>query len=134
MIKIKIKKAIQKNGAIAVILNKENETLIMLRPSDAQWAPNKWGFPGGKIESGEAPLEAAARETKEETELDIYHLKPINLELGAPVYAYYTREYEGEVQIDYEHDDWAWVSLSDINQYTLAPDVLELYEWVLENE
>jgi 8-oxo-dGTP diphosphatase len=133
MIKIKIKKAMQKNGAIAVILNKENETLIMLRPSNAHWAPKKWGFPGGKIEPGEEPLEAATRETKEETQLDVYKLRPVNLELDTPVYAYYTRDYEGDVQIDYEHEDWTWVSINDIGNYDLAPQVLDLYEWVLKH-
>ena len=123
----------RKNGAIAVILNKENETLIMLRPSNAQWAPNKWGFPGGKIEPGEEPLETATRETKEETQLDVYGLRPVTLELDTPVYAYYTRDYEGDVQIDYEHEDWAWVSLNDMGKYDLAPQVLDLYEWVLKH-
>jgi mutator protein MutT len=32
---------------------------------------NKWGFPGGAIELGETPEEAAIRELKEETGLDV---------------------------------------------------------------
>ena len=49
------------------------------------------------------------------------------------MYAYYTRDYEGDVQIDYEHEDWAWVSINDIGNYDLAPQVLDLYEWVLKH-
>ena len=100
----------KKEGAIVVLLNEKNETLILLRPAAAKWSHNTWGYPGGRIEPGETPEEAAVRETREETQLDARGLKEVNLKLDTPVYAYYTRDYTGTVTLDYEHDDWAWVS------------------------
>jgi|TARA_R110000824_G_scaffold220505_3_gene407667 8-oxo-dGTP pyrophosphatase MutT (NUDIX family) len=133
MIKVKIGKKKEVTGAIAVVLDEENRTLILLRPEEARWAPFKWGFPGGKIEDDEDAITAATRETKEETQLVVRNLKPLILPIDKPVRAYYTREYDGDVQIDYEHDDWAWVSRTEIEDYDLAPQVLEMFDWVLDN-
>jgi 8-oxo-dGTP pyrophosphatase MutT (NUDIX family) len=124
----------KKDGAIVVLLNEKNETLILLRPDAAHWSPNTWGYPGGRIEPGETPMAAAIRETLEETQLEVKGLQEINLNLDTAVYAYYTRDYTGTVTIDYEHDDWAWVSRADIESYPLAPQVLQTFEWVLQND
>ena len=121
------------DGAIVVILNKRDEVLILKRPDTIDWAPDKWAYPGGRIEENETPLTAAIRETKEETTLDVQHLKIINLVLDNPVAPYYTRHYTGNVQIDFEHTDWTWVARVDIGTYDLAPGVLKLYDWVLQN-
>jgi len=121
------------DGAVVVILNKRDEVLLLKRPPGIDWAPNKWALPGGKIEPNESPLSAAIRETKEETDLDVRKLKIINLTLDNPIAPYYTRHYTGNVQIDFEHTDWAWVARADIETYDLAPGVLKLYDWVLQN-
>jgi len=120
-------------GAVVVVLNKRDEVLILKRPDTDDWAPSKWALPGGKLEENESPLTAAIRETKEETTLDVQHLKIINLVLDNPVAPYYTRHYTGNVQIDFEHTDWTWVARVDIGTYDLAPGVLKLYDWVLQN-
>lgn len=117
-----------------MVLDERDRTLILLRPKEALWAPFKWGFPGGKLEPGELPIDAAIRETKEETQLDVKNLQPLQLKIDKAVCAYYTREYTGNVEIDYEHDDWAWVARAEIEDYDLAPQVLEMLDWVLENE
>ena len=120
-------------GAVVLILDEEERTLILLRPASAQWAPHKWGYPGGKLEKDETPLDAAVRETKEETQLEARNLKLLNLKIDKPIVAYYTRDYTGDVEIDYEHDDWTWVTREEIENYDLAPQVLDMYDWVLKN-
>jgi 8-oxo-dGTP pyrophosphatase MutT (NUDIX family) len=120
-------------AAVVVILNKRDEVLILKRPHWIDWSPDKWALPGGKIEENETPLTAAIRETKEETTLDVRKLKIINLILDNPIAPYYTRHYTGNVQIDFEHTDWTWASRADIETYDLAPGVLKLYDWVLQN-
>jgi len=121
------------DGAIMVILNDASEVLLLKRPDYVTWAPNLWGLPGGKLEPGEDGLSAAVRETKEETTLDVRNPKKIDVSLDSAVAAYYTRDYTGSVQIDFEHTDWAWVARDDIESYDIAPGVLRLYDWVLKN-
>ncbi|PJE26113.1 8-oxo-dGTP diphosphatase [Pseudooceanicola marinus] len=51
-------------ATIAAVI-RDNQVLLVRRanPPDA----GRWGFPGGKIEHGETPFEAATRELAEET-------------------------------------------------------------------
>lgn len=55
--------------AVAVVRH-EGWVLIGLRPSAAALG-GYWEFPGGKIRPGESPAQAAARECREETGLEI---------------------------------------------------------------
>tara|TARA_R110000824_G_scaffold102639_6_gene244157 strand:- start:2821 stop:3225 length:405 start_codon:yes stop_codon:yes gene_type:complete len=133
MIRIKVSKKMTIAGAVVVILDENKKVLILKRPDFAHWAPLLWGLPGGKMEEGEAPLDTAIRETKEETNLDVEDLKVLKLDVDIPVAAYYTSTYEGEVRLDFEHDDWTWASRVEIEEHDLAPDVLKMYDWVLKN-
>lgn len=55
-----------KAGVAVVILNQKNQVLLQKR-SDV----GLWGIPSGHVEIGETVSEAAIREVKEETNLDI---------------------------------------------------------------
>ena len=133
MIKIKVGKKKTK-GAIVVILDDQDRTLLLKRIPQAYWAPDQWAFPGGKIDDGETPLAAAIRETEEETTLEVLNLRPLAIEPPKPVEIYYTRDFTGTVQIDEEHTDWMWATREEAKDYDLAPQVLEMLDWVLENE
>ena len=102
MIKLKLMKTPSVTGAVVVVLDDQDRTLLLLRPKEARWAPFKWGFPGGKIEEGESALSAAIRETKEETQLNVKNLRALNLKVAKAVATYYTRDYTGAVKIDFE--------------------------------
>lgn len=58
------------NIAVGIIRNAQGEIFITRRAADAHMA-NKWEFPGGKIESGESPEQALARELQEEVGIDV---------------------------------------------------------------
>ena len=64
-------------GSAVAILDDDNSMLLLMRSGKSRWMPNRWGLPGGKIESGETSEEAAIRETKEETSLDIQNLSSL---------------------------------------------------------
>ena len=54
---------------VAGLLKKGQQVLVGQRPEDHSLA-GQWEFPGGKIELGESPEEALARELKEEIGID----------------------------------------------------------------
>jgi 8-oxo-dGTP diphosphatase len=56
-------------SAATIVLNEQNEILLIKGPSRG------WEMPGGQVEEGESLKDAAIRETKEETGIDIEVLK-----------------------------------------------------------
>lgn len=61
--------------AVCVLIPRGREFLSICRRGDN----TKWGIPGGKVDPGETNVQAAVREIKEETniDLDAEHLIPI---------------------------------------------------------
>ncbi|HEY4362279.1 MAG TPA: (deoxy)nucleoside triphosphate pyrophosphohydrolase [Bryobacteraceae bacterium] len=54
---------------VAAVIEREGKILIAQRKRDGKH-PLKWEFPGGKVESGELPPAALARELHEELDID----------------------------------------------------------------
>tara|TARA_Y100000310_G_scaffold321475_1_gene379148 strand:- start:649 stop:1050 length:402 start_codon:yes stop_codon:yes gene_type:complete len=132
MIRIGLKRPAPPESALVIIMRPDGRVLVLLRPSWIGWAPNTWAYPGGGIEEGETPLAAAIREVKEETNLDVTNLKKVKYSAGQRVEVYFTKEYNGQVQIDWENDAWRWASGEELSRLDLAPDVLEMYNKVLK--
>jgi len=61
--------------AAAVLIRRDGCFLLAQRPADKVYG-GYWEFPGGKLEAGEAPAHALARELHEELGLDIADVTP----------------------------------------------------------
>jgi 8-oxo-dGTP diphosphatase len=98
-----------------LIRNADGDFLMLKKSSDYDWMANKWEQPGGKIEDDEDRFEAAEREIKEETGLEVSDLQDlVRLEIEdeqlVECFVLLTDSYSGEVEIDEEHQDYRWVS------------------------
>ena len=117
-------------AAIAIILNEKNEVLLLKRMHPQKDFSGYWGFPGGALEGFEEPFDAAIRETKEETNLDIWHLKRVKKERNF-LDVYTTRNFEGDIVLSFEHTDYVWASLEQLDNYKLIPGSKKLIEKAL---
>lgn len=111
--------------AAAVIENREGRILIARRKPEITLG-GYWEFPGGKIESGETPAVAAARELREEMDM---HIETGDILLET-VHDYGTKVVRliavravmlgGHVRL-HDHDDIRWVRVSEMDDYLFAP-------------
>lgn len=116
------------------IIEKEDRTLIALR-SETMTNPNKWEFPGGKLDNGETPWNALKREIKEELNLSIEMIH----QLEEHIYSYpnfticlypFVCSAAGDM-ILLEHSKAEYLDLKTIETITLSNadiGVLEMYK------
>ncbi|MGC4866262.1 NUDIX hydrolase [Micromonospora sp. DT53] len=63
--------------ALVLLVDPSGAVLLQHRDENAVVSPGQWSLPGGHIEPGESPEEAARRELLEETGLTVSELHPL---------------------------------------------------------
>lgn len=109
----------------AAVIRRAGEILLTRRPDRGHLA-GFWEFPGGKLEYGESPEVALARECREECAIEVEVLDII--EVTYHRYArkdvlllfYDCRLLSGEVQ-HVQVVDHAWVKPEELDRYELPP-------------
>jgi len=99
-------------------------------------------FPGGHIDDGESIYESAIREVKEETGLTISNLKQAGLihmfnteSLERRIiFLYKTSCFEGEMITETDEGKVYWVSLNELENLNLAPNVREYFKVFMDND
>lgn len=126
-------------GVVVARAVEEGWLLLVLR----SW--QNWDFPKGMVEAGETPLQAAVRETEEETGISGLDFRWGHdfLEVGpygsrrkvARYYLAETREQEVLLPVSPElgrpeHDEWRWVTPERARQL-LPPRLQSVLNWAL---
>lgn len=111
------------NWGVGVLLMNAGKILLGRRTDN-----NTWGSPGGGVELGETPIDAAVRETKEETGIDIYAESLIPVAVN---YSYNENSiWKSFVFVSYTHDckpipqpgeveELKWVPFENVWEYNL---------------
>jgi len=106
--------------AVSVLAFRDGRLLSLQRSRRKDAAPGAWEVISGRVDPGEQPIEAAAREGREESGLDLaIDPRPIAAYRGDRlgrdmlVVAYRAEAPPGEPRISDEHDDWAFVTLEE---------------------
>lgn len=76
---------IERRVAVVLLVDPQGRILMQHRDANARTAANQWAFPGGSIEPGEEPIDAARRELMEETGLEVDELAPYGVHLRPSV-------------------------------------------------
>jgi ADP-ribose pyrophosphatase YjhB (NUDIX family) len=117
-------------GATTLVVNKKNH-LLMMRRTDS----GHWGIPGGAVELGEVIEEAAKRETREETNLEIVEMSLFGVFSGPELYykypngdevynvsiVYLCRDWRGDIKLNDEHSEWNWFAPASLPEDISPP-------------
>lgn len=117
----------------AIIIEKNNQILLIFRYKNGR---EYFVIPGGGIKAGESALEAAIREIKEETALEVFDVRPFwqfNNQ-GKEEYYFYTDNFLGtpcfggpELKKISEDNVYrlTWIPLNQLNDINLMPQALK---------
>jgi len=121
-------------GASTIIVNDEKEVLLLKRTDN-----NSWCFPGGAIELGEKVEQAAIREVKEETGLeinvkdlelfqvfsgkDMHYIYPNGDEVYIVDTVYITKQCTGEIKLDLESNEYGFFNIEEFPD-KISPPVI----------
>jgi len=127
--------------AITAVVVNGDKVLVMLRGKDEIAHPNKWGFPGGKVEQGETPLECLKREIMEEVGIEASDFKFIKdftfmRPDGHNVVGlnFFVKVDTFDVKLNSEFQEYRWVTLEELKQLDLIVlDLIKEAEYALKH-
>ncbi|MBL8538125.1 MAG: (deoxy)nucleoside triphosphate pyrophosphohydrolase [Hyphomonadaceae bacterium] len=126
--------------AAAALLDQSGRVLITQRPQNKAFG-GLWEFPGGKVEPGEAPEQALARELKEELDLTVEpdaldpfafasHAYP-DFHLLMPLYV--AASWRGEPKLDPNAAQaMKWVRAHELRDHAMPPADAVLVQRLIE--
>jgi mutator protein MutT len=110
-----------------IIPNEEGKVLILRRARTA-YGEGAWCLPGGKVDYGELVEQAVSKELQEETALEcesarfLFYQDSLPPEPGSMhcINFYFECSVSGDLTMNPESSDWAWIGPADIGQYDIT--------------
>ncbi len=124
--------------AAAALVRSDGRLLLAQRPKGKAMA-GLWEFPGGKVEAGESPQGALARELKEELGVAVVEADMQAFSFASHAYekfhllmpVFMIRRWEGEAEAR-EGQQLAWVSAAEIRSYPAPEADVPLFEQFID--
>ncbi len=121
--------------AVRGLIEREGCFLLLKRSKPARGELGYWELPGGGLDFGESPEQALHREIDEETGLTVsiaeplcvwHHLRDHSVQIiGMTLRCQYRA---GTVRLSSEHEDYAWLTIEEIKQKKVFPELLKELE------
>jgi len=109
----------------------KKKVLILRRGPTAPWMPGAWNFPGGVVDPGESPHDAAVRECEEEAGLTVSGIKSLGSfpQDGYTIHAFTGLSPTGKIVLRpthgiMENDGWTWIDETMVDRFRWATPVL----------
>ena len=115
-------------NSVIIVVVKGNKFLAVERSKSDYWMPLHWSMPGGHISEGESPYRAAKRELEEETKLvakTIVYLGTKHGKDSKKLYLYKCEDFDGDVTLNFEHSDYKWITLDEVDDLKTTPRLKE---------
>lgn len=119
-------------NVVAAVITADNQILCVKRGKHKS-LPDKWEFPGGKIEEGETHEQAIIREIMEELRVIVQvnkHILTTDYEyqdFSVTLHFYYANIIKGDIQL-MEHQEYLWVKQSELSHLDFAEADISLIQ------
>lgn len=138
-----------KEKKFASVLIKHNDSVLLCKRSSwHESRPDEWSIPGGSIEKGETPIDAAVRELREETSIEpnnplnlISIINTSNKDGDVKTGTMYIFLMETDIELKpnlntskdgFEHSDWGYFKINEIPT-PIGNDLKKIIEKLLKN-
>ncbi len=127
---------------VATSFIEHHDQLLVLKRSDSSLQAGKWCIPGGKLELGETPFQAIAREVFEEVswlipqeqfmyEHEVFERISTRGDYILHLFRLFASSPPLSVKIlPSEHSEYKWVTHDEFKHIDLIPGQIELYEFI----